>query len=464
MHGRILIVDATATNRVIHKVKFAKAFYEPLLAADGAACLRIAAQDRPDLILLDPDLPDMPGTEALARLRSDAATRSIPVIVLLARRDAATRLAALRAGADEVMEKPVNDSVLLARVRNLLRGRAEAGIVAQALGDSLPGFLGLAEPPAGFEPAGLIALIAARPETALLWKRQLQQRMRDALVVLSREQAMALPPERGDGIPDVFVIEADLDLAGDGLRLMSALKTHAGTRHSAFCIVAKRGDGAAAEIAFDLGADDVVALVAPEDELELRLRTLLRRKRQTDRTRATLEDGLRLAMVDPLTGLYNRRYALPRLAGIAAQAAAEAQPFAVMVVDLDRFKAVNDRHGHGAGDAVLVEVARRLSDNLRMSDLLARIGGEEFLVALPQTGLPEAERVAERLRQVIGEEPIALPAGGALRITVSIGVAVGQGGAEAAEDAAALVDRADQALLLSKSAGRNLVTFSKSAA
>jgi two-component system cell cycle response regulator len=464
MHGRILIVDAAATNRVIHKVKLAKAFYEPILASDGAACLSLAQSEKPDLILLDFALPDLPGGEVLARLRNDPATRAIPVIVVVATADPAARMAALRSGADEVMTKPLNESVLLARLRNLMRSRADARIMSEVWGDSAPGVLGLAEPAATFEVAGSIGLIAARAETALAWQRQLERGMRDRLIVMTREQAMALPPDRGEETPDVFVIQSDLDGPDSGLRLMSALKSHAGARRSAFCIVAARENGGSAAMAFDLGADDVIAFSADRDEMELRLRTLLRRKRQTDRTRATLEDGLRLAMVDPLTGAYNRRYAMPRLAGIAAQAASENLPFAVMVVDLDRFKAVNDRHGHAAGDAVLVEVARRLGENLRISDLLARIGGEEFLVVLPQTGLREAERVAERLRQVISDMPVTLPDGERLSVTVSIGVAVGCVDVMKAEEAAQVVERADQALLLSKTGGRNLVTFSKSAA
>jgi len=180
-----------------------------------------------------------------------------------------------------------------------------------------------------------------------------------------------------------------------------------------------------------------------------------------------VQDGLRMAVLDPLTGLHNRRYAMPHLAAIAERAAATAAPFAVMVVDIDRFKQVNDCWGHAAGDFVLVEVARRLTANLRASDLLARIGGEEFLIALPDSTLADARVVAERLCHVIEEHPIALPDAGAVRVTVSIGLAVsGQvpDGGVTPEPVPALLNRADRALLHAKSAGRNQVTISLSAA
>ncbi len=472
MHGRILIVDDVATNRIIYKVKLGDAFYEPLLAADGRSCLAVARKERPDLILLDLILPDMPGTEVLAELRADPATRGIPVIVLTASRDPESRLAALSAGADDVMAKPVSDDLLMARVRNLLRSRGEPGFVTSAWGMPAHSVLGLAEPQAGFEGLGTIALVTGHPETALRLKHEMQGVIRESLVLMTREQALgvALPGDAAQQVvPDVFLIASDLDGSGSGLRLMSELNSRAATRHCATCVLTSAAAGDEVATAFDLGADDVVERGIPARELALRLRILIRRKRQADRLRATLEDGLRMAVIDPLTGIYNRRYAMPRLAGIAAQAAQEGSDFAVMVVDLDRFKSVNDRHGHAAGDRVLPEVARRLSENLRMSDLLARIGGEEFLVALPQTALADAERVADRLCHVIGDQPIRLPSGQLLRITASIGVAMGgvamgMNVGTGTEEVAALVDRADRALLQSKSAGRNQVTFSRTAA
>lgn len=215
-------------------------------------------------------------------------------------------------------------------------------------------------------------------------------------------------------------------------------------------------------MAFDLGADDAVGPGVSAEELALRTRGLLRRKRQSDRRRARMQDGLRLAMHDPLTGLYNRRAAAPQLAAIADRSKAEGTPFAVLVMDLDRFKQVNDVYGHAAGDQVLVEVARRLLANLRESDVLARIGGEEFLAILPRSNIAVARRVAERLCEVMDDQPIRLMSGDDLRVTVSIGVAVaGLDGSFAVEG---LVEQADLALLESKGAGRNQVTYRVSAA
>src|SRR5690606_28635981 len=130
-------------NRIIYKVKLGDAFYEPLLAADARSCLAMARAERPDLILLDLALPDMPGTQVLRELRADPATRAIPVVGLTSSREAEDRLKALAAGADDVVSKPVPDQVLLARVRNLLRARGEQGFVASAWGMPAHSVLGL---------------------------------------------------------------------------------------------------------------------------------------------------------------------------------------------------------------------------------------------------------------------------------------------------------------------------------
>ena len=460
MGGKVLITDDVATNRIVLKVKLGAACYRPLLAADGAGCLAIARAEVPDLILLDLMLPDMSGIEVLRRLRADPLTREIPVIMISASKDPEVRLEALEEGADDYLPKPVDDLVLMARLRSLMRLRDATGEVA-VRGAALRA-LGLAEEGEGFEGPGTIALVAARPETALRWRKELQPLMHDRLLMLSRAEALA----ELNAAPDIFLIDADLDGPGGGLRLMSELRSRAGTRHAAVCIVRGELQGEDAAMAFDLGANDLLPAGFDPREVRMRMRNLMRRKRRADWQRATLHNGLRLAVVDPLTGLYNRRYAGAHLAAVAERAQTAGERFAVMVIDLDRFKAVNDRWGHGAGDAVLVEVARRLHANLRPGDLLARIGGEEFLVALPDMHAhDEAMAIAERLRQAVEETPVALPGGGTLAVTVSIGLAFSrEGDPRRLEQVTEVVNRADSALLLAKSEGRNKVTVGRTEA
>lgn len=456
MSARILIVDDVASNRIIQQARLAAAFYEPLLAADGAACLALAREEHPDLMLLDLGLPDIPGLEVLRRLRSDPACRDIPVIALAGPR-AEERLAAFAAGADDVMTRPANERVLLARLRNLLRSKAESDLPSP---DALA-MAGLAEAPASFEPQGTIALVAPQSMPADGLRAALTSQLRDRLVVLSRREALAeiTVGRSRESQPEVFILQDDGRTPSATLRLLSELKSHQATRHAAVCVVGPAGEGDEAAMAFDLGADDAVGSNVSAEELALRTRGLLRRKRQSDRQRARMQDGLRLAMRDPLTGLYNRRFAAPQLAAAAARSRVEGTPFAVMVMDLDRFKQVNDLHGHAAGDQVLIEVARRLTANLRETDILARIGGEEFLAILPGSCMSNARRIAERLCQAMDDDPIRLQSGEELHVTVSIGVAVGGVGPEASFAVDGLVEQADLALLESKGAGRNQVTY-----
>ncbi len=166
-------------------------------------------------------------------------------------------------------------------------------------------------------------------------------------------------------------------------------------------------------------------------------------------------EGLaRLARRDALTGAANRRAFDEALAREAARAARSGEPLSVALLDVDRFKQVNDLHGHAAGDAVLAAVAARAAGALRAGDLLARVGGEEFAILLPGADLARSAEAAERVRARVAEAPVPLPGGGAIEVTASLGCAALLPG-EA--DGASLLARADARLYEAKGAGRNCV-------
>ncbi len=465
MDGRILIIDDVATNRIVFKVKLGAARYHPLMAAGGTEGLRMARLEQPDLILLDLMLPDLSGIDVLRNLREDAMTRDIPVIVVSSSTLLEDRLLALEAGADDVFVKPYDDDLLMARLRNLLRSRQDLAVLTEGHEATM---FGMSDPAAEFRQPGHLVLVTDRPDMALKLRRDLSPLMRDTISVLGHSNALS-DADPASGSADIYVIDAETGAppgasSEQALRLLSDLRSRATTRHAGICLLTGPAPRAEVKMGFDLGANAMLTTEMPVAEIVLRLRAVLRAKRRADLRREQVQDGLRLAMIDPLTGLFNRRYANARLAVMAQRAGREGRTLAVMVADIDRFKSVNDRYGHTAGDDVLVEISRRLGMNLREEDLLARVGGEEFLIALPFTTLDEAQIVARRLCHQVEQRPVLLAGGDALTVTVSIGLALAdevplgtQGGDPALVDA--LIGRADQALLASKRAGRNQVTL-----
>jgi two-component system, sensor histidine kinase LadS len=163
--------------------------------------------------------------------------------------------------------------------------------------------------------------------------------------------------------------------------------------------------------------------------------------------------ALALARDDALTGVYNRRGFLDRARPLYEAAARRRMPLALLMLDIDHFKALNDRHGHDAGDQALVAIAKRLSAEAGGEDVVARWGGEEFVLLLPRTGATAAGRIGERLRLAIAGTPVEIGDGVAVQLTASIGV----GAAESTDSLEALIRQADAALYVAKERGRDRV-------
>jgi two-component system cell cycle response regulator len=206
----------------------------------------------------------------------------------------------------------------------------------------------------------------------------------------------------------------------------------------------------------DLGVNDFIMRPVERNELAARVRTQIRRQRYAEELRESVNHTLALAVTDELTGLYNRRYFERHLSIMLDKSHDQARDMAVMIIDLDFFKAVNDTHGHHVGDAVLREFALRLRRNIRGVDLACRYGGEEFVVLMPDTDFRQASGVAERVRMAVAERSFEIAPNRALAITVSVGLALNENVTDTPD---ALLMRADVALYRAKREGRNRVVF-----
>lgn len=459
MPGRILVVDDVATNRLILKAKLAAAYYDVLEADCGKAAFDVARAEQPDVILLDIMMPDMDGYEVCELLKGCSETSHIPVVMVTASSAPRERIRGLAVGADDFLVKPINDKALFARVRNLLRVKMMFDELK--LRDSTSRELGLSDflesSDLGDTRHTVMLAPAARAQGAA-WRIEIEK-MPNVEVIGTCSEREALNMARFEQ-PDAIIVHQRLMEEGDSLRLISALRARPETRQAVIIYVVSDGAIETAAKALDLGTSDYVLEPFEPEELTIRLRTQLRRKHYSDKLRSNMRDGLRMAVIDPLTGLYNRRYATQHMQKIVGRAKESGKEFAVMMLDLDKFKNINDSHGHDAGDLVLKEFSLRIQENVRGVDLVARMGGEEFLVVMPDAGDMVAKHVSERLRRAIETKPFVTSDGVELSITVSIGVAIGQPDHDEPES---LIKNADQALYVAKAKGRNLVAFHKAA-
>lgn len=463
MQGKILIIDSISTNRIVLKVKLSAAFYHVLQAGSIAEGLEIIEAEKPDLVVSAMKLPDGSVSDLCKHLRGNRHAPIVPVLAIGCGTNEDTRLETLHAGATEVMHRPLNETLLLGRVRNMIRMHNQ--LDEWQIRDDTSCALGLAEAPAEFTLPGKITLIGLDTAPFQSWVRQLSPHLRAEYTITHLRDSMA--GMQATNAPDVIVLSLPSapELTDECLRLIPALRASAKTRDIALLVIQKTIDPLRLTSALDMGADDVMTAGFRPAELALRLQVLLRRKREVAQILQSVRTGLREVVNDPLTGLYNRRYAMPYMARLIEKCAANNDPFAVILGDMDHFKRINDLYGHASGDAVLVETARRLRHVVQRTDVVARIGGEEFLIAMPTTDVATARSIADSICSAIADVPFVIP--GAVEpvsITISLGLTLGTPpltkNDRLAETVAALLDRADKALYVAKMQGRNRVTLS----
>ncbi|MBV8447328.1 MAG: PleD family two-component system response regulator [Hyphomicrobiales bacterium] len=454
MTARVLVVDDTPANLKVLETQLSAEYFNVKTAMSGAQGLALLQADECDIVLLDVMMPQMDGFEVCRRIKCDPLTAHIPVVMVTALDQPADRVAGLEAGADDFLTKPIDEVALVSRVRSLVRLKSVRDeLRARALRSKDMGMgdpLALAAAESGLN--GRILLVEDRASVS--------ERMFKSLSAFHRvevedaaENAVFRAAEQNY---DLTIVS--LTLAGhDGLRICAQLRSLERTRNMSLLMVAEAGDKARLLRGLDIGADDFLVRPVDRNELLARVRTQVRNQRYAASLRNSVQQSMELALIDPLTGLHNRRFLDANMDGLLKDALRRSRPLSLIMMDVDLFKAINDTYGHDCGDEVLRELAHRARDCLRTRDLLVRYGGEELIAILPETGHLGAQGVAERIRQAVHGTPFLIAHGACnVTVTISLGVAVMRNVPESRQD---LFKRADEALYRAKHEGRNRVVL-----
>lgn len=456
MSARVLVVDDILPNVRLLEAKLAAEYYEVITATNGEDALRKVREDSPDIVLLDIMMPGMNGFEVCRAIKQDPEISHIPVVMVTALTESRDRVHGLECGADDFLSKPINDTALMARVRSLVR--LKMTVDEWRARESTATQLGVVEDGANVmeEPVdGANVLVVEDQDFEVDKIRGTLSRDHDTVfAVTSGIEAMDLARETR---LDVMIISLNLKNE-DGLRLCSHLRSNERTRSVPIIMMAGEEDMLRVAHGLEIGVHDYILHPIDRNELLARVRTQVRRKRFQDRLRENYEISLSMALTDTLTGLYNRRYFEVHLKKLLQDSPAGARKdFALLYLDIDHFRNVNNTYGHGVGDEILKTFSHRLKENLRSLDLVARLGGEEFVAILPDSTPQRAHYIAERLRRAIGQEPFPLASGQKLKITTSIGGLVVD--ESVPPEMGAILERADAQLYKAKNDGRDCVYF-----
>ncbi|HOO50106.1 MAG TPA: PleD family two-component system response regulator [Alphaproteobacteria bacterium] len=458
MTARVLVVDDILPNVKLLEAKLMAEYYEVVTALNGPEALKRVAEDNPDVVLLDVMMPGMDGFEVCRLIKENPKTAHVPVVMVTALTDVEDRVRGLENGADDFLSKPVNDVALMARVRSLVRlkmtvdeWRARESTASQ-LGVMDEASTVMSQP---VDNAQILVLEDMSFDSNKIAEAMTKDNNHVTLVTSGMEALKEIAAK------DFDLIYLSLNLKNeDGVRFCAHLRSNERSRSTPIIMLGEEGDLERVAHCLEIGAHDYLLRPLDRNEMMARCRTQIRRKRFQDKLRANYEISLSMALTDALTGLYNRRYFEVHMQKMLQSARENRKPLGFLYIDIDHFKSINDTYGHQVGDEILKGFADRIKDATRSFDLIARLGGEEFVAILPDTTPDVAYTIGERLRKVVADTPFPCScAEGQLTVTSSFGGIVLNGDDLDAVSVTDVIQRADAQLYEAKHNGRNCVYF-----
>jgi len=449
---------------------------EVITARDGLEAIEKAFAEDVHLVVLDVMMPRMNGYQACRILKTETVTKSLPVVILTSKDHAGDRFWGLETGADYYITKDADPQKILDLVREILAGAgalrttrgaearsgidiltrvnelldrklfevtilSEIGRVARSLvhfDESFTSVMSIVARVVDFT-VGAMAFVEEDDLDVFLL---LQRPAAPALVEETKARLLEAIASARAGVPFAKVqarLFAPSTIAGEEEKVLGAFASFPVTTTGRLSGLLAIGGKEAGRVGSD--REGLLAQAANQAHIVLENSRLFERIRN-------------LSVRDGLTDLFNHRHTMELLASEYSRAGRYEEGLSFIMIDIDHFKAVNDEHGHQAGDSILRSVARLLRDTLRTVDFVGRYGGEEFAAILPHTAYEDGLRTGERIRRAVAGHSFRV-GNRELRVTVSVGVASYP--SESVDSPGALVRDADKALYRAKEAGRNRV-------
>jgi two-component system cell cycle response regulator len=450
MTGRVLVVDDILPNIKLLEHKLTNEYYEVVTATSGFEVLEKVKDIAPDIILLDIMMPGIDGYEVCRRLKSDPETSFIPIVMVTALDQPENKILGLAVGADDFITKPINDIALMARVKNLTRLKMMTDELRMR--NSTNSQFGLKEDVANAPIEGNVLIV----ETTSIIAEKMISNLPKACVATVLTDPNIILDELSRKNYSLVIVSLNLKNF-DGLRICSMIRSSEEFRRISIIATGDSDNNTVFLKALEIGVNDFVNRPIDYNEFFLRVSAQIKRFYYSNKLRQYVENSIEYAVTDSLTNMHNRRFLNMHLENLCKKSVVERKSLSVAIFDIDHFKSVNDTYGHDAGDKVLVQFSAIIKDSIRNIDLGVRLGGEEFLTVMPETDLPYAAAICERIRANVNKTKFIIGDNSYINITCSIGVA----SLIYDETEQDLINRADAALYRAKQTGRNRVVLHK---
>ena len=455
---RILYISSNIESCALYRQMEAMRSYEMSVLSNPIHLAKSIESNHPSLVILHLRCKDGPARAIISRVNGVLAAYHIPFVIIQNEEAQPSTADGLNWGAEDIIPDRPPDRIIMRKLQMIAESIGASRQIAEAWQVHPHQILCFNEPSCTLLQSHRIALIGASPMIEKSWAEKLQPLQHLKAQFLSVSDCLALPSDSPQFDFCILFCNEEQQLC-ERLVALVELRILPFINPYGLCFAPLHKWHKAA-LSFDMGAKDIIDPHILAKELSERLNKLLLQGQRQGNLKHLMDKALKEAVIDPLTGVYNRRHAQVKIQCLIEEARRCNSDIAVMAIDIDHFKSVNEAFGHAAGDHVLSEIAKRLTRLLRPQDFIARYGGDEFLCILPNISRVQVLDFAERLRNALHDRPIALPDGKAPRLSLSIGLDCRRCGCGQEDSMRIALEMADRALFEAKRNGRDQVRLS----